>query len=187
MILYPFTLAQVAIALGLLYLVTHGILLWKFESGKQIMLSIHRNQILGTIIFCLAVAWFLCLIKGVDLMEWTPNRTGFLIAIFVVAGLAVLYLPEYLGVRGVGILLLLSTKLLLDSTVDANLHGQTSRLLIVCLAYIYAIIGIFIGACPYLWRDALALFYRNTTVARIGLAAGCAFGILLLALGLFVY
>jgi|GEM_PF-4614075 len=184
MILYPFTLAQVAIALGILYILTHGLLLWKYETGREIMLSIHRNKPLGMAVFCLAAAWFLGLIMNIDLMEWSDHRNTFIIAIVLVAGLAVFYLPEYLGVRGVGIILILSTKLMLDSTL---FHPGQARLLIVCLAYLYAVIGIFIGASPYLWRDGMALFYRNEKVARIGLAAGILFGLLLIALGIFVY
>ena len=100
------------------------------------------------------------------------------------AALVIKYMPEYLSVRALGVILLLGTEVMLDS---AFLRDEPIKFVITILAYVYAVLGMFWVGAPYLFRDWFAWFYEENVKARIGLIFGCVFGMLLLLLGLFIY
>lgn len=182
--IYPFSLAHVTIALGLLYLISHGLALWKFQTCRHWLTLFHRNLYLGYFILTLATIWTVGLVATMDLMEYSHLRYLF-IAIFIgLAGLTARFLPDFLSVRSLGVLLLLGANVLLDA---AFLRDELSRLVITITAYIYVIIGIFLVGMPYLWRDFIAWFYNKEPRAKIGLSAGILFGVILLLLGFLVY
>lgn len=184
MIIYPFTLAQVAIVLGIVYVLSHGFALWKFEKTRDWLLAFHRNKPVGYALFGLATLWFILLLANIDLMEWSNLEPYFIAATVAIAALGFIYLPEYLGVRGVGGLLLLLPQILLDA---AFLHPSPAKYVITVTAYAYAITGICLGCTPWLWREGTARFFRSTLLAKAALAGGIAFGFVLILLGALVY
>ena len=182
--IYHFSLAQVSIALGILAIITNGLVLWKFQQSKTFLLQLHRNYKLGIILFALAVAWTIWIVFNIDLMEYTRLRGHFIFVVLLIAGCVIKFLPDYLSVRALGILLLLAANILLDATF---LRDDPARLIITVLAYVMAIVGMFHVGAPYLARDAIAWLYQNEKRARFRGIFGLVLGILLLALGIFVY
>ena len=89
------------------------------------------------------------------------------------------YVDEFLAVRALGILLLLAACPLLDA---AFLRPETSRLLLVVLAYGWIFAGMFFVGAPHLFRDGLD-WLRRGGPGRFRLAAlgGLAYGLAVLA------
>jgi hypothetical protein len=184
MIIYPFTLQQVAIVLGILYVLTHGWSLWQPALSKKWLLAFPRHYPSGVILMIAACLWFCWLIFNADLMDFAPYQSLFLLISVALAAGMIACVREFLAVRALGALLLLLANVLLDA---AFLDNHASKFVITVIAYIYIVAGIFFVASPYLLRDLLAWYHKNDRLAKPGSLAGVALGVILLALGIFVY
>lgn len=182
--IYSFSLTQVALVLGLFYMVGHG-WAWKFPGrSKAFLLAAPRNYPLGAVLMAVATLWFAYLLSAIDLMEYTPHRAKFVFVVLALGTLTIIYVREFLTARALGALLLLLTQVLLDSAFPRD---ETSRLVITVTAYVYAIAGMFLVGMPYLLRDGLAYVYASEPRARAFAAGGVVFGLFLILLALFVY
>ena len=86
-------------------------------------------------------------------------------------------MDEFLAVRALGMLLLLMAEPLLES---AFLRPERSRLLLVALAYAWAVKGIFYVGMPYLMRDLILWVTKTRLRWNVMGAAGLAYGVALL-------
>jgi hypothetical protein len=182
--IYSFTLQQVAIALGLWYILSHSWALWRPALCKKRLLAAPRNYPLGIILMIATCLWFCGLILNVDLMDFASYQVTFLLISVALATGMIIFVREFLAVRALGALLLLFANVLLDA---AFLDNHYSKFVITVTAYAYIIAGIFFVASPYLLRDLLTWFYKTDSRAKLGTIAGIIFGVLVLALGIFVY
>ncbi|MDX6767056.1 MAG: hypothetical protein SFU85_09715 [Candidatus Methylacidiphilales bacterium] len=182
--IYPVSLGLAAVVAGLLLLVSHLPVLFLPSKAPHLLASLPRHRILGWVLLALATLWFATLLGRIDLMEYTPHRLKFVLAVLVVGGLSAVYLEDFLAARALGALLLLAAQVLLDA---AFLRDETSRLAVTCTAYAWIIAGMLLVGMPYLSRDVLA--WLNDRPPRLTLAAslGAAWGLVLLVLGLAVY
>jgi len=87
-----------------------------------------------------------------------------------------IYVPEFLAVRSLGMLLLLAAEPLLESAV---LRHEPSRLLLVVLAYVWVIVGLFYVGMPYLLRDAIQCVTSDRNRLKYGALAGAVWGLAL--------
>ena len=143
-----------------------------------------RSYPVGVFLFLLAAAWAFWLAATMDLGEFSPNRTLICGAILAAAVMVPLFAEEFLAVRAVGILALLAAEPLLGA---AFLRPEQTRLLLVILAYGWAVAGlIFVGA-PYTMRDALQWVSRSPGRFRLVAWAGVAYGTLLIVVSLLFF
>jgi hypothetical protein len=182
--IYPFTLQQIALALGTLYLLSHGLALARPALCRNFLLASPRNYPLGAVLMALATAWFTWLMGSIDLMEYTSYQKIFSLVVLTGGALAIFYLKELLTGRALGSLLLLVAYVLLDASF---LRDEPLKLIIVGTAYVYIIVGMILVSSPYRLRDALQWVYRDERRARMAAALGLVFGVLLLILGLAVF
>jgi uncharacterized protein YjeT (DUF2065 family) len=98
--------------------------------------------------------------------------------------LMVIFVPAFLAPRGLGCLLLLGAAVILDA---AFLVQTPWRYVMTLLAYWWVITGMVLVYSPHLWRDAI--HYVTATPQRFRLFSwpGVLFGLVLIALGFFVY
>lgn len=178
---YPFSLQQVTLALGIFYILSHGTALLKPEIAKSFLLASPRNYVLGAVLMVAATLWFSGVMIRIDLMEYTEFRNAFVIAILAGGGAVTWYLREHLSGRAIGSLLLLLAYALLDA---AFLNNNPLKLIVVTTAYIYIIAGMCLAASPYLWRDALNFVYKSEQRARTACVLGSLFGLGLCILAL---
>jgi hypothetical protein len=95
-----------------------------------------------------------------------------LIGIVLGAFLSWKYVEEFLAVRAVGMLALLAAEPLLEA---AFMRHETSRLLLVLLAYVWIINGLFWVGMPWVMRDQIAWVTAKMRRYRAAaLAAGIA-------------
>ena len=97
---------------------------------------------------------------------------------------ACVYLKDYLAVRGSSVLMILLAKLIVDT---ARWHESDWRLVLVTMAYIMVVKGMWFTASPWRMRDLIE--YVTGTEARFQKVciARMVFGALLLGLGLTVF
>jgi hypothetical protein len=98
--------------------------------------------------------------------------------------LIVWWLTEFLAVRGMALLALLSARLILDAAFDVE---TAARLVMTVTAYGMVVAGMWLTISPWRWRDALQFMLANDRRCRLVCAAAVAFGIVLVALGIWVY
>src|ERR1019366_10098151 len=126
--------------------------------------------------------WFVTLTGVMDLGEISSARTQ-LMAVWTISGvLVVIFVPGFLAARGLGCLLLLGAAVVLDAAFLVTTPG---RYVMTILAYYWVIGGMVLVYSPHLWRDAIHYVTRKPELLRRFSWPGVAFGVALIALGLF--
>ncbi len=143
-----------------------------------------RSQTAAMIFFGGGAFWFLTRVWHLSAADFGDYRTILTIAFASIALLSFKYVPDFLAVRGVAILVLLSAGPLLDA---AFMHYELpQRLLMVSVVYLFIALSIYVGALPYRMRDFFEWLFR--TPQRTRLLGGSLLGYgLLLTITAFTY
>jgi hypothetical protein len=181
---YFVSLKITAIVVGLLYFALHlpGAIApaWTIRVARPLP----RNYPLGAVLMLAATLWFVTLTGLMDLGEISNMRVQ-LMAVWAIAGvLLVIFVHGFLAMRGLGCLLLLGAAVLLDA---AFLVQTPARFVVTLLAYAWVLEGMVLAYSPHLGRDALQYVLKTPQRCRLFCWLGVFFGVLLIALGLFVY
>jgi uncharacterized protein YjeT (DUF2065 family) len=181
---YFVSLKITAIIIGLLIALGHLPLALAPKKFGPLMRTLPRNYPLGVVLMLSATLWFTTLTGMMDLGEISGVRVQ-LMGLWTVAGvLVVIFVPGFLAARGLGCLLLLGAAVVLDA---AFLVTTPWGYVIKLLAYGWVIAGMVLVYSPHLWRDLIN--YMTQTPERLRSASwpGVIFGVVLIALGIFVY
>ena len=182
--IYDFSLRTVGLVAGFGLVAAHAFALLRTDWTIGKLREFPRSYPVGVFLFLLAAAWAFWLAATMDLGEFSPNRTLICGAILAAAVMVPLFAEEFLAVRAVGILALLAAEPLLGA---AFLRPEQTRLLLVILAYGWAVAGlIFVGA-PYTMRDALQWASRSSGRFRLVAWVGIAYGTLLVVVSLLFF
>ncbi len=179
--IYHLSLQTTGIAAGLLLILTHVFALIRPEQTIEWAKAFPRSRGAATVLIAVAAVWSFLLVQSIDLGEFSPLRNVMLVAIVAGAVLSWIYVPEFLAVRALGMLLLLAAEPLLESAV---LRHEVSRLLLVVLAYAWVIAGLFYVGMPYLLRDAIQWVTSDRNRLKFGALAGTVYGIALVGFAL---
>lgn len=182
--IYDITLKQAGIAAGILLLVVHLAALLNPAWVQKRLKALPRSRAAGTVLLAIAAVWSFLLVWNMDLGEFSPLRRGLLVAIVILTFTTWRFVEEFLAVRALGILALLAAEPLLEA---AFLRPEESRLLLVLIAYIWAIKGIFWVGMPFLFRDQVKWISSRPLLWRIGAAAGVAYAAVLLVCSVLYY
>lgn len=179
---YPFlSLRAVALIVGVLLIALHGLAIAQSHSVRPWLKNLPRSMSAGTVLLALDALWAFLLIYFMDLGEFSHLRKPLLILIPIAAVLTYKFVDEFLAVRALGILLLLAAEPLLEA---AFLRPETSRLLLVSLAYAWAVLGMFWVGMPYLLRDQIEWVGKTETRWKIACGAGLFYGVVMCATAL---
>lgn len=144
---------------------------------RERVLAFPRNRAAGVGLMLLGGGWFLWKI-------WMLGQSDFgdykeiLFALFAATLLGtIFYVRDFLAVRGLAVLVLLSGNVGLKSAF--GLYDIPERLVLVTLIYLFVTLSIFIGVMPYKMRDFLNWLYVSTVRVR---AFGGVFVMMALAL-----
>ena len=181
---YFVSLKITAIIIGLLCLAGHLPAALAPERFGPFMRTLPRNYPLGVVLMLAATLWFTTLTGMMDLGEISSARMQ-LMTVWTVAGvLVVIFVPGFLAARGLGCLLLLGAAVVLDA---AFLVATPWRYVMTILAYYWVIAGMVLVYSPHLWRDVINYVTKTPERLRWSSWPGVAFGLVLIALGIFVY
>lgn len=175
--IYSFSLQSVGITVGVLLLLGHAAAWLGGPTAMASAKSFPRSRMAATLLLIAAAIWAFLLVQDIDLGEFSRLRQIMLMGIVAGAILAWLYVEEFLAARALGMLLLLAAEVLLES---AALRSESSRLVLVVLAYAWVLAGLFMVGMPYLLRDAVNLATASTRRWKLACLGGVAYGAALL-------
>ena len=174
-------LKVMGILLGVWLIASHAIALTKPDLVKPWLKGFPRNEKIGTVLVIIAFAWTFIIWSCMDLGEFFKIEKA--VQLILVAGCVgvIVYVKEFLAVRSLGFLMILAAAPILDS---AFLKEPQTRLLIVALAYVIALKGMFWVGMPYLMRDQINWVLAKDKRYQIGALAGAVYGLVVLACAL---
>ena len=183
--IYPswLTLKITMLATGILLLVVHALAAVNGRAMREWLRNFPRNREAGVVLALVAGAWFFFLVQKMDLGDFDTWRNTVLIGTPIAAALAILFIPDFLAVRALGVCALLAAEPLLES---AFLRDEKIRLLLVVLTYVWIVLGMFWVGMPYTLRDQIGWVSASEKRWRAAAFAGLAYGALLVAGGLLV-
>lgn len=178
---YHLSLKVVAIILGLLGMIGGLVAVTQPGAVRRTLIGLPRNFRAGAIAMVIGILWMDILIYNVDLTEMTGYRTWLLIFFTALGVMTIIYLPDFLFSRAMGIILLLATEVLFSATLPAQ---HPARHVITVIGYIWAIAGMCFVVAPYLLRDLIDFVHRGDAATRRVGALKATFGLILIILGL---
>lgn len=149
---------------GLLLIAAGAFLLWNPRTAEIVLKAFPRSQTAASITMGVGTIWFLYRVLQLGEADF-GNFRGYLFIIFgAVAGLSFVHVKDFLAVRGLSIVILLYSWVLLSS---AFLQEPTSRLFLVSLVYVAIVVAIYLGVSPFRLRDFFNWLFATKKRLRI--------------------
>lgn len=143
--------------------------------------ALPRSPLASALFFGGGALWFLAIVwrlSEADRVVFQTN-TPFVIFFGVLAVAAFYFIPEFLAVRGVCVLMLLSAWELLRAAFGEYEYPQ--RLFMVAAVYLGVFLALYLAAVPYRMRDFFQWLFQRLPRARVCGAALLVYGVLLVA------
>ncbi len=176
--IYTFlNLQTVGWIVGLLLAVLHAVALINHQQVTKWLRAFPRSASAGKVLLTVDAVWCFGLIKMMDLGEFTHWRSLLLLIIPAAYVLCLFFVDEFLSVRATGMLALLAAEPVLEA---AFLQHEKSRLLLVIVAYVWAVLGMFWVGTPYVMRDQIEWVLKATGRWKMLCLAGLAYGVAIL-------
>ena len=134
------------IVLGTLFLISNSAIVSLFK-------ALPRSQVAAVLFFGGGALWFLWVVRGLSEADLilVQSPTPLIIAFGVLSVLAFFYLPDFLAVRGLSVLVLLGAWPLLMAAYGEYEHQQ--RLFMVTAVYVAVTLALYLGSSPFRLRD----------------------------------
>lgn len=169
-------LFQATLFSGLFLICIGGHYMWHGVKTARYTQAFPRSQTAAFVLFGAASAWFLYKVLNLGPADFGQYRNLLFILFLVTAVGSFYYVPDFLAVRGLAGLALLTANLLLDA---AYMQEPQARLFLVSFVYFVIVLALILGATPYKLRDFLDWFYKTDLRPRVIGGAVAAYGLLL--------
>jgi len=142
-----------------------------------------RSQPAGWVLMLLGTAWFLYIVNYEPIADFSAYKNYMMLGFGLVGVLACIFVPDFLAVRGLAIVLMLLGKLMVDT---GRPHLGESPFVVVnqALAYVFVIIGMWLTIAPWRFRDWLNWFTASEQRVRLSCALRLVFYGFIIGLGL---
>ena len=142
-----------------------------------------RNVPIGIVLMLIGTAWFLWNLNNESISDFGTYKS-WLMCFFGAVGIGTcLFIQDFIAVRGLGVVLLLLAKLMVDT--GRPMLGVTHWALVIqAWAYVLIIAGMWLTISPWRLRDLLNWATATEARVRIGSGIRLAFGLFIAALGL---
>lgn len=170
--------------LAALFLVPAAVNLFAPDRAVLAAKAFPRSRGCDWILSAMAFLWAAALVFSLPIDFLARIRVPVMVLIIVAIPLSWAWMPDLLGSRAIGGLLVLLPAPVLQI---ARYCDSTWRLVVIVLMYLFAVAGMVLVLYPYHLRDALSwIAARPTRIRAVGIV--CALlGLLLLLLGLVVF
>lgn len=170
------TLFQATLFTGIFLIAFGAHFLWhgmRSEAGAK---AFPRCRVAAYILMGSAAAWFLYKVTQLGPADFGQYKNWLFMLFLVVAVGSFYYTPDFLAVRGLAALILLTAGKLLDASY---MHYGTA-LVLKTFVYLGIVVALILGSSPYKLRDFLDWLYKKDARPRIfgGVFAG--YGLVLL-------
>lgn len=170
------TLFQATLFTGLFLIAFGGHFLWHGVRSAPKVQAFPRSKVAAYVLMGIASAWFLYKVLQLGPADFGQYKKLLFVLFLGTAIGSFIYVPDFLAVRGLAALILLTAASLLDA---AYMQLPQARLFLVSFVYFAIIVALLIGASPYKLRDFLGWLYRKPARPRIFGALFAAYGTLL--------
>lgn len=164
---------------GLFLVAFGGHFLWHGMRSEQSTKAFPRSQAAAYLLMVTAASWFLYKVTQLGPADFGHYKNLLFLAFLVVAVGSFYFVPDFLAVRGLAALILLTAGVLLDA---AYLQDPSTRLFLVSFVYIAIVAALIIGASPYKLRDFIDWLYKVDRRPRVFGGALAAYGLLLVGI-----
>jgi hypothetical protein len=162
---------------GLFLAVLGALLCWNSAQVTAGAKALPRSRDAAWVLFGAGAAWFVWRVAqlGEADLIFVQRPTMLLIAFGALAVLALIYVPDFLAVRGLAVLMLLAAEPLLYAAYMEWTHPQ--RLLMVTAVYVGISVAIYLAAYPFRLRDFFDWLFRSPGRPRLVGAGLLAYGL----------
>lgn len=146
------------IATGLFLIVLGAIFLWNGKPVETGAKGFLRSPVATVILFGSSALWFLWHVAHLGEADFGNLKN---ILLFLFGGIALgsfFVVKDFLAVRGVAVLILLTARVLLDA---AYMEEPTSRLFLVTFVYISIVVALYLGTVPFKLRDFFKWLFES--------------------------
>jgi hypothetical protein len=140
-----------------------------------------RSEPIGFVLMLLGTAWFVYNLNNEAIADFAAYKKYMLTGFGALGVLTCIYVRDYLAIRGLAVCMLLLAWFTLYRTRWAE---SPARLLLVVLAYLWVIAGMWLTISPWRLRDKINWWTATETRFRLGSIAKLILGVILLVLGL---
>jgi len=164
--------AGILLVLGSLFLVSNSAITSMFKAFP-------RSQTATVLFFGGGAAMFLYQVANMSTADVIgfSTPTPFLYIFGLLAVLSFFYLPEFLAVRGLSVVILVGSWPLLMSAYQK--YELSQRLFLVSALYVAISVALYLAASPFRLRDFFEWLYRTPGRPRVFGGALAAYGLLL--------
>ncbi|MEO6245877.1 MAG: hypothetical protein ABIQ12_10625 [Opitutaceae bacterium] len=161
-----------------LLLIALGVPLLLNSAGYAAMLkAMPRSTAAGNVFFTVGAAWFLYNIAHLGAADLIIPKSYMLAAFALISVLSLIYMREFLAVRGLAALVLVGAMPLLDAGFMNFEHGQI--VLYKIAVYLAIIAAIWLAAQPWRLRDFFAWMFAMSGRTRAVGGLLAAYGVVL--------
>lgn len=182
------TLTLATLIPGFLLLAMGALLLVSNSAIVTGLKRLPRSQSAAFLFFGAGALWFLFRVWHLSPADFGDYRKQLTIFFAIVAVASFFYVPDFLAVRGLCVLVLLGATNLLDAGYMNWTYGEVwdgGRIYLYKIAVILAVaVAIYLGAAPYRLRDFFDWLFRVPQRARVLGGAFAAYGLLLCVVAL---
>lgn len=134
------------------------------QGARRASFAWMRSQSAAVVFFGAAAVWFLWHISQLGPADFGQYKQWLLIIFGIAAVGAFYYIPDFLAVRGLAALVLLSARVLLDAAYMQ--YGEPQRLVLVTFVYVAILAALYFGTVPYRLRDLFNWLWTKPCRAR---------------------
>ena len=171
------TLFQSTLLTGVFLVALGAHFLWRGLLSARYVQAFPRSKKAAYLLLGSAAAWFLYKVTQLGPADFGQYKNILFIVFFLTTIGSFIFVPDFLAVRGLAALSLLTSGALLDT---AYMEQPTTRLFLVSFVYAVIITAIILGASPYRLRDFLGWLYLKEIRPRIFGGIFVFYGILLI-------
>lgn len=154
-----------------------GLFLFRPQWARGSLLAVTENKTLDFLLFGGASVWFLYKILNLGEADFGEHKSILFLLFASVAVGAFFYVREFLAVRGLAILTLMTSGWVLKSLF---MEGGLSSLLVTSFVYISILLALYLGVVPYRLRDFREWLFISPTRRVFVSAAVMVYGCIIL-------
>ena len=164
---------------GLFLLAFGGHFLWRGMGTEASAKAFPRSQTAAYLLLGGATAWFLYIVTQLGPADFGQYKHILFVVFLVTAVGSFYFVPDFLAVRGLAALMLLTAGTILDASY---MEYQTGALILKVFVYLGIVAALILGASPYKLRDFLDWLYKSEQRPRYFGGFFAAYGLLLVAM-----
>ena len=164
---------------GLFLIAFGGHFLWHGMGSEKTVKAFPRSRTAAYILLGSAAAWFLYKVTQLGPADFGQYKSLLFVLFLGTAVGSFYFVPDFLAVRGLAALILLTAGALLDA---AYLQDPQVRLFLVSFVYFAIVVALILGASPYKLRNFLDWLYKSETRPRIFGSLFAIYGLLLVGI-----